>query len=81
MYALYEKWPNDNGYRYRFVECVSLFGCNNGYSPWLLVENLPEAASEPLPRHLSIGAALRTCGLPLFEYFSRQAHTIIKRTR
>jgi hypothetical protein len=58
MFALYEKHPTEDGYRYRFSERVHLFGCNNGYIPWLLSESLSEAVSEPLPWHLCIGDAL-----------------------
>ena len=60
MYALYEKVAQVDSYRYRFAEGVSLFGCNNGYTPWLLLKTMERTASEPLPWHLDIGAALRT---------------------
>jgi hypothetical protein len=59
VYALYQKHPTGGGHRYQFAERVHLFGCNNGYIPWLLSESLSEAASEPLRWHLCIGDALK----------------------
>ncbi len=59
MYALYKKVPEGGAFRYRFDKAVSLFGCNNGYIPTLLVKTLTQLASEPLPWHLIIDASLR----------------------
>ena len=40
MYALYEKRKTGQKSEYRFKEQCSLFGCNEGYIPWLLGKQL-----------------------------------------
>lgn len=59
MYARYEKQSTSDGYRYRFAEPISLFGCNQGYIPWLFSVTVPDAASEPMPWHLLVADTLR----------------------
>jgi hypothetical protein len=64
MYTLYQKRAQGRGYRYQFAERVHLFGCNSGYIPWLVDETMPDAASEPLPWHLIIEAAMEKVDQP-----------------
>lgn len=54
MYSVYEKQPKGRGYRYRFREKTSLFGCNAGWIPYLLERNLAKGSTEPLRWHLEI---------------------------
>ncbi len=37
--------------RYQFQEQVSLFGCNNGFMPWLLSLKIPPGQGEPYLWH------------------------------
>ena len=48
MYASYKREETDGATRYLFSEKVSLFGCNEGYIPWLLTKQLKNRPSEPL---------------------------------
>jgi len=44
--------------RYQFAEQVSLFGCNNGFIPWLLQLQTPPGQNEPYLWHLEVEKAL-----------------------
>ena len=59
MYALYDKARNKGATQYRFQEQVSLFGCNEGYIPWLLSKQLTSDSSEPFPWHVNIEDCLK----------------------
>jgi hypothetical protein len=59
MYALYDKTQNNGSTRYRFREAASLFGCKEGYVPWLLRKQLTVGSSEPLSWHVNIESSLR----------------------
>jgi hypothetical protein len=58
MYARYKKQRVNGKDRFQFVETVSLFGCNNGFIPWLLTEQIRPRQGEPYKWHLSIESAL-----------------------
>jgi hypothetical protein len=60
MYALFGKSrPQGNGkIRYKLQEPASLFGCNNGFIPWLLQLKTPQGQGEPYLWHISIETAL-----------------------
>jgi len=62
MYALYEKIIGKNIERYKFIEQISLFGCNSGYIPWLLRSKIFKSQSEPLRWHLNIYDSLTANG-------------------
>jgi hypothetical protein len=59
MYSLYTKTTVSEIYRYEFVEAISLFGCNEGYIPWLLADIIPPEQSEPYKWHIRIEDGLR----------------------
>lgn len=52
MRYLREDYPEHSSYR--FLEKCSLFGCNEGFIPWLLNRNLPPSQDEPYKWHVSI---------------------------
>lgn len=55
MYARYSRTRSGtDAIRYQFQEQVSLFGCNNGYIPWLLGLKTPAAQAEPYRWHVSV---------------------------
>jgi hypothetical protein len=54
MYALYDKGAAAGKTRYRFREQASLFGCNEGYIPWLLRTKLSGTCTEPYRWHVNI---------------------------
>lgn len=59
MYGLYRKsLTAEENVRYEFVEQVSLFGCNEGYIPWLLTFQIPVAQGEPFKWHIDIESSL-----------------------
>lgn len=58
MYSLYRKSVTGTKVSYQFVEEVSLFGCNEGYIPWLLSFQVPTAQGEPFTWHVDIETAL-----------------------
>ena len=58
MYAAYERSRSDHGLHYRFIESVSLFGCNEGYIPWLLGRSIKPQQNEPFRWHLDVHEAL-----------------------
>ncbi|MDI6754397.1 MAG: hypothetical protein QME78_08385 [Thermodesulfobacteriota bacterium] len=59
MYARYQKSRVGNSsIRFRFVEQVSLFGCNEGFIPWLLQLQMSSDRNEPHLWHLDIEKAL-----------------------
>jgi hypothetical protein len=55
MYARYTRRRVEyDSTRYQFQEQVSLFGCNNGYIPWLLSSKIPAGQGEPHPWHVDV---------------------------
>lgn len=58
MYALYSKTFEIDGMRYRFKEQATLFGCNEGYIPWLLKKHLTSDSNEPFSWHVNIESAM-----------------------
>ncbi|MBI5646612.1 MAG: hypothetical protein HY962_06740 [Ignavibacteriae bacterium] len=62
MYALYNKTGENGSIQYRFQEGISLFGCNKGYIPWLLANQLTAELSEPLSWHVNIENSLKAVG-------------------
>ena len=58
MYARYEKTQTEGRSSYRFAERCSLFGCNEGYIPWLLAKSTPTVQGEPYKWHIPIQSAL-----------------------
>lgn len=62
MYAAYrkEREGNPNFLRFKLVDGnISLFGCNEGWIPWLLEMALPKGQEEPFRWHLLLQEALR----------------------
>ena len=59
MYALYDKTGHNGSSRYRFREKTSLFGCNAGYIPRLLRQQLTAGLSQPLPWYVNIESSLQ----------------------
>jgi hypothetical protein len=58
MYARYNKQRSSNKDDFKFVESACLFGCNNGYIPWLLSRQLPPSQGEPYRWHVAVPSAL-----------------------
>ena len=58
MYGLYSKAVIENQVQYKFEEEISIFGCNNGYIPWLLSYKLKKGDNEPLKWHINIESEL-----------------------
>jgi len=61
MYARYLKTRVDvDATHYEFQEQVSLFGCNNGFIPWLLGLKLQPGQGEPCEWHVNVVSELGT---------------------
>lgn len=58
MYMRYLKSRRGANCHYSFAEKTSLFGCNNGFIPWLLRKQIAEAQEEAYSWHINIGSAL-----------------------
>lgn len=58
MYFLYKKTRTDAGIRYDEIEKVCLFGCKQGYIPWLLQHKLKPNDNEPFKWHIDVLADL-----------------------
>lgn len=58
MFARYKKERRGEKDHFQFVEQVSLFGCNEGYIPWLLRKRLVPSQGEPCRWHVEIVAEL-----------------------
>jgi hypothetical protein len=54
MYGLYKKARTNISTKYLLEEEISLFGCNNGYIPWLLSPKIKPGTEEPLKWHIEI---------------------------
>ncbi len=55
MYARYMRTRDGaDATRYQFQEEVSLFGCNNGFIPWLLSLKIPPRQDEPFRWHVDV---------------------------
>jgi len=64
MYALYKKTRLKGHCRYEFKERASLFGCNQGYIPWLLAKQMSPSQKEPYGWHLRLEEALAKADCP-----------------
>jgi hypothetical protein len=62
MYGLYEKTKTNDSLIYSIKEEISIFGCNNGYIPWLLNTKLEPASNEPYKWHVEIEKDLNLNG-------------------
>ncbi len=59
MHACYTRSNMEaDAIRYAFKEEVSLFGCNEGFIPWLLRQKLTGKEAEPCKWHLDVRACL-----------------------
>lgn len=59
MYARYlRSRVGTDATHYEFKEQVSLFGCNNGFIPWLLGLKLPPGQGEPYEWHIDVVSEL-----------------------
>ncbi|MBN1450241.1 MAG: hypothetical protein JW963_04425 [Anaerolineales bacterium] len=58
MYSLYSKIQKQDVWEFCWIENVSLFGCNQGFIPWLLQKSLLGDANEPYNWHINIATAL-----------------------
>lgn len=58
MYMRYLKKEQPDCSSYQFVEECSLFGCNNGFIPWLLSRRVSSSQGEPYKWHLPIQDSL-----------------------
>jgi hypothetical protein len=58
MYAFYERTQQGSGWRYRYLQDISLFGCRKGQIPLLLRKNLPTGQGEPYRWHIEVPVAL-----------------------
>jgi len=58
MYYLYEKIEEPKAFKFTRREEISLFGCNNGYIPWLLKLSLNKKDNEPFKWNIKIPDAL-----------------------
>lgn len=65
MYALYQKENISTGQeKFFFKRQISLFGCNSGWIPWLLSQELGPHETEPLRWHIDVHAALAAANYP-----------------
>jgi len=62
MYALYNVIEKSKFISYSFIENISLFGCNNGFIPWLLKYSLNKKNNEPFPWNIKVKEALEKAG-------------------
>lgn len=58
MYARYKKQRLNGKDRFQSVEQVSLFGCNEGFIPWLLSKQMSASQGEPYKWHLGVQSEL-----------------------
>ena len=58
MYMRYLKTSSAGRSSYRFAEKIHLFGCNNGFIPWLLERRISPSQGEPFKWHIPIGESL-----------------------
>jgi hypothetical protein len=63
-FALYKKNRQKGQTGYQFSRKISLFGCDEGFIPWLLGKQIPETQKEPYLWHLQIENALANAGYP-----------------
>jgi hypothetical protein len=55
MYARYTRARvGSDATRYEYQEQISLFGCNNGFIPWLLSQKVPPRQGEPYEWHVDV---------------------------
>jgi hypothetical protein len=67
MYASYNKQSVGKGNRFTRHEKIPLFGCNEGFIPWLLSKSMRKTQGEPFAWHLEIASALRSLGADYSE--------------
>jgi hypothetical protein len=59
MYAIFKKKEMRSGRAvFQKGEAISLFGCNEGWMPWLLQMTMPKRQNEPFAWHLKIQEVL-----------------------
>jgi len=58
MFARYKKQRVTGKDRFKFAEQVSLFGCKEGFIPWLLKKQIPPSQGEPYKWHLGVQSEL-----------------------
>jgi len=58
MYARYFKRRLKGKDHFEFVEKVCLFGCNDGFIPWLLSLKVPPSQGEPYKWHIGVPSEL-----------------------
>jgi len=59
MYMRYLKTRLDGKDHFSFVEQVCLFGCNEGFIPWLLLKQMAPSQDEAYLWHVSVATALK----------------------
>lgn len=65
MFARYTKKRESGKDHFLLIEeNVSLFGCREGYIPWLLDKQIPADQGEPFPWHISIESAMAKTEYP-----------------
>jgi len=64
MYARYSKQRVNGNDHFKFIEEVCLFGCNEGFIPWLLCKQMSASQGEPYKWHISIESALAKTEYP-----------------
>ena len=68
MYMRYLKERGPSRYSYQFVEEISLFGCNNGFIPWLLSRRISPSQGEPFKWHVPIQESLNGAAVSNTDY-------------
>src|SRR6266480_2512314 len=74
MFATFKKEVGRDRTTFRAGERISLFGCNEGWIPWLLQKMMPQGQGEPYAWHLCIDQAL---ALPAVRKEYPKVETII----
>jgi hypothetical protein len=64
MFLLFHVTERYNAVHYQLREQISLFGCKQGFIPYLLKNSIPSSQNEPYAWHLSIDQALQQNGYP-----------------
>jgi hypothetical protein len=54
VYATFKKETGQTRTKFRAGEQISLFGCNEGWIPWLVQEMMPPRQNEPYVWHLNV---------------------------
>jgi len=64
MYSIYNKKKDGNHFNYSFSEEAHLFGCNEGWIPWLISKIIDKNQNEPFKWHLDFNKLLPENGYP-----------------